>query len=193
VKPPPHDEILKTATPQTPPSQAPSRKKPVLVLGLGNDILSDDAVGLNVARELSRRLSDSDSDAIEVQETSEMGLALLDFIVGFDDLILVDAVQTGQSPPGFLHEFDAASLKILPTVSPHFLGIGEMVALGRQLGLQVPRRIKIFAIEVQDPFTVALSMTPPLRRLLPSIARRVLAAARQFAAARSGPRRAGPL
>jgi hydrogenase maturation protease len=179
---------MKKAAPHAPPTNPPTRKKPVLILGLGNDILTDDAIGLHVAREITRRLSDS--DAIEVQETSEMGLALLDFIVSFDHLILVDAVQTGRAPPGFLHEFDAASLKVLPAISPHFLGVGEMVALGRQLGLHVPRRIKIFAIEVQDPFTVADSMTPSLRRLLPSIAACVLAAARQWAANETVPRRA---
>jgi len=148
------------------------------VLGLGNDILSDDAVGLNVVREIRLRLSDA--DGIEVRETSEMGLALLDFITGFEDLILVDAVQTGQAPPGFLHELDGSQLKVLPVVSPHFIGVGEMVALGGRLGLPVPRRIRIFAIEVRDPYTVGLAMTPPVRRAVRSIAARMLAAARRL-------------
>jgi hydrogenase maturation protease len=173
---------MEAASPQAPPG-----RKPVLVLGLGNDILSDDAAGLNVAREIRRRLSRS--DAIEVQETSEMGLSLLDFIVGFEDLVLVDAVLTGQAPPGFLHELDGSRLKVLPMVSPHFLGVGEMVALGRQVGLRVPRRVKIFAIEVKDPFTVGVCMTRPLRLVLRSIALRVLAAARQLAGDRTGSRR----
>jgi len=178
---------MEATSPQGPPRKAPRRKKPVLVLGLGNDILSDDAVGLHVAREIQRRLSGS--DGIEVQETSEMGLSLLDYIAGFEDLVLVDAVQTGQSPPGFLHELDGSQLKVLPIVSPHFLGVGEMMALGRQLGLPVPSRVKIFAIEVQDPFTVSTRMTPALRRVLRPIAVRILAAARQLAADRNGPRR----
>jgi hydrogenase maturation protease len=169
---------METISPQVLPWEAPEQKKQVLVLGLGNDILSDDAVGLNVAREIRRHLSDS--DATEVQETSEMGLSLLDYIVGFGDLILVDAVQTGEAPPGFVHELDDRQLKVLPIISPHFLGVGEVVALGRQLGLQVPGRVKIFAIEVNDPFTVGVGMTPPLRRVLRSIAWRVLAAARRW-------------
>jgi hydrogenase maturation protease len=163
---------------QPPPAKAPRRKNRVLVLGLGNDILSDDAVGLHVAREIQQRLRDT--DGIEVQESSEMGLALLDYVVGFDDLVLVDAVQTGQAPPGFLHELDDSELKVLPIVSPHFLGVGEVMALGRRLGLPVPGRVRIFAIEVEDPFTVGVRMTPPLRRILVSIASRVLAAARQL-------------
>jgi hydrogenase maturation protease len=175
--------FMKASSPQLPPAKAPPRQKPLLVLGLGNDILSDDAVGLNVAREIRQHLSGT--DGIDVQETSEMGLSLLDYIVGFEDLILVDAVQTGQAPPGFLHEWDLSQLKVLPVVSPHFLGVGEIVALGRQLGLSVPRRVKIFAIEVRDPFTVKGCMTPPLRRVLHSIAQRVLAAARQWAGDRN--------
>jgi hydrogenase maturation protease len=171
-----------------PPGKAPRRKKPVLVLGLGNDILSDDAVGLIVAREIRQHLSDA--DGIEVQDTSEMGLSLLDYIVGFDVLVLVDAVQTGQAPPGFLHEFDASQLNVLPMMSPHFLGVGEVVMLGRQLGLPVPRQVKIFAIEVKDPFTVGVCMTPPLRRDLLSIALRVLAAARRLDGDRNVPSRA---
>jgi hydrogenase maturation protease len=169
---------MEAASLQVLPGTALHRKKSVLVLGLGNDILCDDAVGLHVAREVRQQLRRS--DGIEVQETSEMGLSLLDFVVGFDDLLLVDAVQTGQAPAGFLHEFDDGQLKVLPTVSPHFLGVGEVMALGRQLGLLVPRRVKIFAIEVKDPFTVSVSMTPPLRRVLHSIAMRVLAAARRW-------------
>jgi hydrogenase maturation protease len=170
---------MEVSLPQVLPGKAPPRKKPVLVLGLGNDILCDDAVGLKVAREIRQHLSDS--DGIEVQETAEMGLSLLDYIVGFEDLVLVDAVQTRQAPPGFLHEFDDGELQVLPIVSPHFLGVGETVALARQLGLPVPRRIKIFAVEVKDPFTVGVCLTPPLRRVLRSIASRVLAAARQLA------------
>ena len=148
----------------------------LLLLGLGNDILSDDAVGINIAREIRQRLDDS--EGIEVQETSEMGLSLLDYIVGYDDLILVDAVQTGQFPPGFLHEFDSDDLKVLPAVSPHFFGVGEVLALGRQLGLSVPRRVKIFAVEVNDPFTVGVGLTGPLESVFSSLVARILATAR---------------
>ncbi len=159
-------------------STAHPRNK-VLLLGLGNDILSDDAVGLNIARDIRKRLSDTDE--IEVRETSEMGLSLLDFIVGFDDLVLVDAVQTGRATPGFLHEFNGDGLKVLPPVSPHFLGIGEVLALGRRLGLSVPRTVKVFAVEVMDPFTVGACMTPPLEQVFPAVVERILGATRQLA------------
>jgi len=181
------DRAVEASPPQVLPGKTPARKKPVLVLGLGNDILSDDAVGLHVAREIRRRLRHS--DGIEVEETCEMGLALLDYIAGFDDLVLVDAVQTGKAPPGFVHELDDSQLKVLPTLSPHFVGVGEAMAVGRRLGMVMPRRAKIFAIEVKDPFTVAVCMTSELDEVVHAIATRVLATARRMNRERNGPGR----
>jgi hydrogenase maturation protease len=147
-------------------------RKGVLLLGLGKDILSDDAVGLYVAREIRQRLSDL--DGVEVHETIEMGLSLLDYIVDFETVFLVDAVQTGRVPPGHLHEFDCDDLKILPTKSPHCLGVGEVLALGRELGMAVPSQVRIFAVEVQDPFTIGTELTPAVRRAMPSLVRQVI-------------------
>jgi len=142
-------------------------KPGTLVLGLGNDLLTDDSIGLQVAALLRQRLAGQPS--ITVSETAEMGLSLLDIISGFDRLILVDAVQTGRATPGFVHRLDAADLAALPAVAPHFLGVGEALALGRKLGLQLPERVTIFAIEVEDVFTVGTQLSPALRAALPSI------------------------
>ena len=148
------------------------RVERVLVLGLGNPILCDDAVGLRVAAEVQRQLTDSAD--VEVIESSEMGLALLDLVTGFDSLVVVDAVQTGLSAPGFVHQWDESDLKALPPVSPHFLGLGEALALGRLLGLAVPVKIHLLAIEVADPFTLGTSLTPAVDRCLPAIVEHVL-------------------
>jgi len=145
----------------------------VLVLGLGNDLLTDDGVGLYVARELPRQLAGHPS--IHVRGTTEMGLALLDFLMGYDAALLVDSIQTGRAPPGFVHELDAASLKQLTGGTPHFLGVGETLALGRHLNMPMPAHVRIFAVEVEDPFTLGTELTPALQAVLPSIVERVAA------------------
>lgn len=142
-----------------------------LLLGLGNDLLSDDGIGLRVAAALRESLADQKD--LTIAETAEMGLSLLDLVTGFETLVLVDAVQTGQSPPGFVHELDDASLPSVPAVSPHFLGVGEVLALGRRLGVPVPHHVLIFAIEVQDPFTVGTRLTPPMAAAFPGIVERI--------------------
>jgi hydrogenase maturation protease len=153
----------------------------VLVLGLGNDILTDDAVGLRVV-EAARAFLAGEPD-IEVRITTEMGLALLDEIADRESIVLVDSVQTGEAPIGTIHEIDSMELTRVLTTAPHFLGIGETLALGRMLGLAMPRDAMIFAIEVADPYTLGTVMTPAVEQAVAQAAGRVAAQARQFARA----------
>jgi hydrogenase maturation protease len=153
---------------------------PILVLGLGNDILTDDAVGLHVARVVRAALA-SEPD-IAVEETTEMGLTLLDTIADRVGLVLVDAVQTGRAPIGHVHEFGPENLTGVLTTSPHFLGVGETLALGRSLGLTMPHDVRILAIEVADPFTLGESLTPAVASAVEVAAARVAELARDFAA-----------
>ena len=149
-----------------------SRK--LLLLGLGYDILTDDAVGMHVVHALQRELAGYPS--IDVRETTEMGLALLDFITGYRAVAIVDSIQTGKAAPGFLHELDAVALNQLAGRTPHFVGVSETLALGRQLGLAMPEQVRIFAIEVEDPFTLGTALTPTLQAALPGIVSRIRAA-----------------
>ena len=148
-----------------------ANRSKILVLGLGNDILTDDAIGLNVSRSLRTELAGD--DRVDVRETMEMGLALLDFIVGYGAVVIVDSIQTGQAPAGTIHELDANGLKRLTERTPHFLGVGETLALGRHVGLPMPECVWIVAIEVEDPFTVGTEMTPTLQQAMPAIISRV--------------------
>jgi hydrogenase maturation protease len=152
----------------------------ILILGLGNDILTDDAVGLHVVRELRERLAGEPDIAVE--ETCEMGLALLDFFMDRRVVILVDSIQTGRVPPGTIHELEGTELKQLTGRTPHFLGVGETLALGRHLGLAMPEDVKIFAVEVQDPLTLGTEMTDVVRRAVPEVRQRVTACARESSA-----------
>jgi hydrogenase maturation protease len=145
----------------------------VLLLGLGNDLLTDDAIGLRVVHELERELPDH--PCLDIRQTTEMGLALLDFITGYRIVFIVDSIQTGQAAPGFLHELDAPALHQLTGRTPHFVGVGETLALGGQLGLAMPEQVKIFAVEVEDPFTVGTALTPALQAALPGIVCRIRA------------------
>jgi len=155
------------------PDAASSPSRRLLVLGLGNDILTDDAIGLHVVRRLQGQLAGY--PAIDIRETTEMGLALLDFITGYSGVVIVDSIQTGRAAPGSVHELDAASLQQLTGRTPHFVGVSETLALGKQLGVAMPAQVKIIAIEVEDPFTLGTALTPVLQAALPGIVERVAA------------------
>src|ERR1035437_2176755 len=152
-------------------SLSPTSTATLLLLGLGNDILTDDAVGLHVVHELQRELAGH--PAIDCRQTTEMGLALLDFITGYRAVAIVDSIQTGKAPPGFLHELDATALNQLTGRTPHFVGVSETLALGKQLGLPMPEQVRVFAIEVEDPFPLGTALTPALQAALPGIIARI--------------------
>ncbi len=161
---------------RNPPHAHTGNSSRVLVLGLGNDILTDDAVGLLVAREVRARIG-TETD-IAVRETTEMGLTLLDEIVDCESLIIVDAVQTGHEEPGHVHEIGPDELPRVTATSPHFVGVGETLALGATLGLAMPRRVRIFAVEVADPFTLGTQPTAAVAEAVPVAAERVAKLAR---------------
>lgn len=152
----------------------------VLVLGLGNDLLTDDAVGLRVAHEVRGRLA---GDArIEVKETTEMGLSLLDLVADRESLVIVDSVVTGEAPPGHVYETSPESFPSRSTRSPHALGIERLCALGRMRGLAVPHHVRIVAIEVADPFTVGTDMHPDVENAIDEAVDLVVERALEFAA-----------
>ena len=174
-----HMPLMQTAVNESNhPSELLGRARPLLLLGLGNDILTDDAVGLHVVHELRSRLAGCPS--IDIRETAEMGLALLDFITGYRTVVIVDSIQTGKASPGFVHELDAAALNQLTGRTPHFVGVSDTLALGRQLGLAMPEQVRIFAIEVEDPFTLGMAMTPALQSALPGIVQRLAVAVQKL-------------
>lgn len=152
---------------------------PILVLGLGNDILTDDAVGLHVAAAARALLAEVPS--IEVKATSEMGLALLDEIAGRSGVVLVDSVQTGRVPAGCLHDLRWEEFSTVLTTSPHFLGVGETLALGLMVGLAMPRTVRVVAVEVADPFTLGCDMSPPVAAAVAPAGAVVAARAREMA------------
>ena len=92
-----------------------------LVLGLGNDLLCDDGVGLVAAR----RLAETIDDRADVVTSSLHGLALIDYFIGYERAVVVDAVQTGLHPPGTVIEMDMADLRAVPGPSPHYSGLPE--------------------------------------------------------------------
>ncbi len=149
-----------------------------LVLGLGNDILADDAVGILAARALKGQLG----DLADVQETSWHGVALLELFIGYDRAILLDAVMTGKHAPGTVIEIDPDKLAPIQGASPHFTGLPEMIALAKDLELEFPKNFRIFAVEVANPHTIGGEMTPAVRNAIPALCDRVCTALGKSAA-----------
>ena len=140
----------------------------ILVLGLGNDILGDDAVGLLAARRLRALLPES----VDVVESGGSGLDLLDVLEGYDRAILLDAILTGKHPPGTILEFSAEDFKKDDCPSPHYAGLPTVIQLAESLGIRFPSIFQIVAVEVENPYEVLEGLSQPVETALPAIIER---------------------
>lgn len=136
--------------------------KPILILCLGNEIISDDGFGVAVAQ----RLMDAGnlSESVEVVIAPLAGFALLDHLAGRKSVLIVDTIRTGYVAPGTLHKFTASVFtpsKHLTT--SHQISLPTALELGRQLGMDMPEDVDIIAVEAVDLETLSEQLTPAVR------------------------------
>jgi hydrogenase maturation protease len=145
-------------------------KMKTLVLGLGNPILSDDAVGIRIAEGLKEKTSMQD-----VISTSEAGIALLDYAAGYDKLVIIDSVMTEAGKPGELYKLELEDLKPgMGLPSSHGLDIATAFNLGEKLGYPVPRQVTIYAVEIADNTTLGERCTQEVEERIPFIVRQIV-------------------
>lgn len=149
----------------------PASSSTPLILGLGNPILCDDRVGLEVACALHDRLPDG---AAVLREAHVGGLELLHVVEGWSRLLIIDAVEPGRQPPGEVLEIPLRDLERRYTpITPHNAGFVHCLGLGRACGLTMPREVRVFAIGVSDPFTFCDRCTPQIQQAIPGIVEQI--------------------
>ncbi len=151
----------------------------MLVLGLGNAIVTDDGVGIHVVREVASRLADHAScPDLTLAQSSLGGLRLLDIMAGHSHAVIVDAIQTRDGRPGEIYQLQLDDLqRTLHSGSTHDLSLPGARALGRALGMSLPHDedIVLIAVEVKDVLDFGETCTPAVMAAIPLAADAVLA------------------
>jgi hydrogenase maturation protease len=130
----------------------------ITVLGLGNLMRTDDAVGMQTVcaiRDHGRLPKD-----IQIVEGGTLGLDLLDKIYGTTHLLALDAVDIG-AVPGTLVRFERDELAGLPIAkSVHLLGFSDLIDVLRLMDA-APAEIVLLGVQPEstDWGTV---LTPPV-------------------------------
>jgi hydrogenase maturation protease len=105
----------------------------VLVLGIGNLVMSDDGVGVRVVQQLQREYRCAEN--VEILDGGTLGLDLLPKLEGIDHLIVVDAVETGREPGTCVRLAGEELPTALETkVSAHQMGLRDLLSVARLLG-----------------------------------------------------------
>ncbi len=141
-----------------------------VILGLGNPILTDDAVGIKIAQKLKE-----ENPKLEVIETSETGIALLDLITDYDKLIIIDSIKNEPEKPGELYKLGLEDLKPAKDFpSSHGIGIATAFELGKGLGYKMPKFVSIYAVGVKDNTTFGEKCTKEVEQRMPSIVKQIM-------------------
>jgi len=126
---------------------------------MGNPILSDDGVGLEVARRLQEGPL---PDGVDVQQSEVAGLRLLELLKGYDKVVIVDALRTGRAA-GDVVRYEARDFRGGHRYgSAHSIGLETALELGRRMGLPMPDDVTVFAIEAADVETFGEEFSPPV-------------------------------
>ncbi|MFN2120636.1 MAG: hydrogenase maturation protease [Anaerolineales bacterium] len=153
-----------------------ARPSSILVLGLGNPILGDDGVGWRVAERVRSAVGDQPG-APEVDCAALGGLSLMERMLGYDRVILIDSMCTGQQPEGAI---DHHALHDLPnpggghTASAHDTSLATALQTAETLGAQVPTQVDVVAIETAACYEFSEALSPAVEAAVPVATRKVL-------------------
>jgi hydrogenase maturation protease len=97
------------------------------------------------------------------------GLALLDVVVGYDALVIIDTILCPDPVIGRVRILDMADVRDVPGPSPHYISVPQTLELGRSLGLKMPETLKIVAIEARNLHRLGEELSEAMRHRLPDI------------------------
>jgi hydrogenase maturation protease len=152
------------------------RGSPTLVVGLGNPLLGDDGFGWRAAEQIRQQVELADC-SVEVDCLAVGGLSLMERLIGYQHVILIDAIFTGQWPVGSIHRL---TLDDLPDQaaghlsSAHDTTLPTAFRVGRALGMPLPDNVAIVAVEAANSFDFVEELTPLVAAAVPLVTRMVV-------------------
>ncbi len=152
--------------------------KRTLILGVGNDILTDDGIGSRLVNDLIELI---DSPDVLFNTACCGGLEIVDFIKDFKRVILVDAIRTQEGIPGAVYYFIPSDFRETSHLSNlHDVSFLTALELYDTLNLNLPDEIHIIAVEIAEDMLFSEELTLQLKERYPVILEKVLAIIKQI-------------
>lgn len=141
--------------------------KHTLIIGLGNDILTDDGIGIKLCHEMQIYFS---ADEIDFETASLGGLEILEFIKDFETVIFIDAIKTRDGIPGTVYYFQPSDFKETSNLSNlHDVSFLTALEIGKKLNMKIPESMHIIAVEIVEDLTFSVDFTPEIQGKYPEI------------------------
>jgi hydrogenase maturation protease len=135
-------------------------KKETLILGLGNDILTDDGIGPRLVRDLDR-VNQNPSVRFDVAGCG--GLEIIEYIKGYKKVVFIDAIRTRSGKPGDVYYFNPSDFQETSHLSNlHDVYFLTALKLGNVLELDLPADLHFIAVEIVEDMEFNEELTPQL-------------------------------
>jgi hydrogenase maturation protease len=124
-------------------------KKNIVVIGLGNVLLSDEGIGVHIVKRLSEQ--QAKFTFVDFIDAGTIGMSLLHLIANRKKAVIIDCARMG-AKPGTIKQFtpdDVQSVKKLSHFSLHEADILQVINLSKQLG-ECPDEVVFFGIEPES-------------------------------------------
>lgn len=147
-------------------------KERILVMGVGNLLLSDEAVGVHAVRKLEEEYRFPDN--VRLKDGGTLGLELMDDMLNCDYMIVIDAMRAGHAP-GSVYRLEDEGLRKSTGFSDsmHQLDLVDTLNLCELSAGHKPKAV-VFGVEPADMRTVSIELTPTAMAAMPKLLKAVL-------------------
>jgi hydrogenase maturation protease len=123
---------------------APAETPVTVVVGLGNPLRCDDAVGLRTAEAVARLLDAEPVAGARVVTSTRAGFELMDLLAGASRAIIVDCLELPDPEPGRVHLLSIDEVSgSTRLIGAHDVSVGEALAVARASGVPMPDAVDI--------------------------------------------------
>jgi len=138
-----------------------------LILGLGNDILTDDGIGPRLVHDLSQMIINKN---VQFDTACCGGLEIMEHIKGYEKVVFIDAFHTPEGNPGDVFYFVPAEFRETSNLSNlHDINFLTALELGNTLNMDLPSDLHIIAIKIIEDLEFSEEFTEPLKKRYPGI------------------------
>ncbi|MFW6140551.1 MAG: hydrogenase maturation protease [Acidobacteriota bacterium] len=136
----------------------------VLLIGIGNNLLSDDGVGPFMAKKIGQKHN------LPYRFVTHLSLDLLDLVMDHEFIYIFDSFRNPEMPVGQVVKFTLDDLEYRqnPTYS-HGITIPIIFNIGKKIYTKIPENVRVFGINVSDNQTISESFSHEINHKLEGI------------------------
>ncbi len=149
-----------------------------LVLGIGNEILTDDGIGPRLVTELEKL---EVPGFIHFLTAATGGMDIMELICSYERVIIIDALKSGKDSPGTVYHYTPDDFReSLHVSSFHDISFLTALKLAEKLEMHLPEKIDIIAVEIEEDLTFSNEFSPRVNEKYPEVLHEVIAIFRKL-------------